>query len=256
VQLAAQATKRVFAFLEEKLALSEHEGAGKGPWLMLAGRSTRGALRCFGAPGLDKLVLITLEDSEQLDASMLLAFGAPDSALPHLVIDVARVGRDFGVFVDLVPRVDLALNPAYARGVYSPLRGALDGLSKNPQLRASPVPGSLRPFVSPWMTGFRLNSIVLPQLFELLTPILSHWVALHAGAVPPVALSVGGLTARDLAHRTNLFSKDADPVWDVLARAVGDARAGRVLGLLRNHGVAAPMLSKDTLSGFEDPPTR
>src|SRR5690348_6156997 len=93
---AAQAQKRALSYLESKLALSEQEGAGRGPWLMMAGRgATRGTLRCFTAPGLDKLVTLTLEDGEQLDAAMLMAFGAADSALPHLVLDTARVGRDY-----------------------------------------------------------------------------------------------------------------------------------------------------------------
>src|SRR5688572_15730676 len=119
---AAQALKRALSYLELKLSLTEHEGAGKGPWLMMAGRgATRGTLRVFSAPGLDKLVSLTLDDGEQIDAAMLFAFGSPDSALPHLLIDAARVGRDYALFVDLLPRVELAAHPGYARSVYGSL---------------------------------------------------------------------------------------------------------------------------------------
>jgi hypothetical protein len=235
---AAQAQKRALSYLENKLALAEHEGAGRGPWLMMAGRgATRGTLRCFTAPGLDKLVLLTLEDGEQLDASMLMAFGAADSALPHLVIDAARVGRDYAVFVDLLPRLDLAVHHAYTRAVYGPLHDVMDGLAKHPQLRRSPVPHTLRPFVSPWFSGFRLGARMMPQLFELIAPYVSHWLALHGGGLPAVDERGAELRMHDLSHRAGLFSREADPMWEVLGQLLGEPAAGKVLDLLRRHGM-------------------
>lgn len=235
---ASQAARRVLTYLEQKLSLSESEGAGRGPWFLMAGRgATRGALRCFSASGLDKVAFLTLEDGEQLDAAMLIAFGEPNSALPHLFLDVARVGRDFAVFVDLVQRVDLAVNAAYVRGVYGPLNEVCEGLAKHPQLRASPVPHSLAPFVSPWMTGFRLAEPLLAQLFELIGPYVSHWLQLLRSGVPPVSMSGADLAARDLVHRSWLFARESDPVWDALVHVVGDKSAGRVLELLRKHGI-------------------
>jgi hypothetical protein len=235
---AAQAQKRALSYLESKLALTEQEGAGRGPWLMMAGRgATRGTLRCFTAPGLDKLVTLTLEDGEQLDAAMLMAFGAADSALPHLVIDTARVGRDYAVFVDLLPRVDLAVHAEYTRAVYGPLHDVIDGLVKHPQLRIAPVPHSLRPYVSPWFGAFRLTPGQMPQLFELIAPYASHWMALHGGALPHVDVRGAELRVHDLQHRAGLFSRDGDPVWDLLGSLIGEQAAGKVLDLLRRHGL-------------------
>lgn len=198
---------------------------------------TLGHVRCYTSPGIDKIVFLTLEDGDQLDAAMLMAFGAPDSALPHLVLDAAKVGRDYAVFVDLVPRVDLAIHAHYVQRVYPTLTEVGEGLRKHPKLKASPVPASLMPFVSPWMAGFRCREDMLSQLFELVGTYVSLWLELKQGELPPVRLSPEELTDRDAWHRAGLFSSAADPVWDVLGTVVGQLSATRVLGLLHAHGV-------------------
>jgi hypothetical protein len=248
--VAARALKRAFSFVEQKIALKEHEGAGKGPWLMIAGRgATRGALRCYSAPGLDKVAWLTLEDGEQVDAAMLFVFADPESALPHLCIDVSSVGRDFAVFADLIPRVDLAVNAAYARVVYGPLHDVVQGLAKHPQLKHSPVPQTLLPFVSPWMVGFRLSPQLMPQLFELLASYVSHWLELYSGELPQVDLSPQSLRARDVIVRKSRFAREADPVWDELAHVAGEVPLNRVLEVLRNPGVPMPYSLRPPVAG-------
>jgi len=235
---AAQATHRVFAHIAQRIKLTEHEGAARGPWLSMNGQGgTRGHVHCYSAEGLDKLVYLTLEDGDQLDAAMLMGFGHPDTALPHLVLDVAQVGRDYAVFVDLVPRVDLPVHVPYILAIYSPLTEVLEGLRKHPKLKASAVPSTLMPFVSPWMAGFRCSEATLPQLFELVAPFVSTWLELRDTELPPVRTTPAELSGRDLLHRAGLFSSSADPVWDVLGTVVGPVSAGRVLSLLHGHGV-------------------
>lgn len=238
MRLAAQATQRVLTHLAQRMTLTEHEGGARGPWLSMTGQGgTRGHVRCYTARGLDKLVFLTLEDDDQLDAAMLMVFGAEGSALPHLVLDVARVGRDYAVFVDLVHRVDLALHPAYVQRVYVSFSDVIEGLRKHPRLKTCAVPATLMPFVSPWMAGFRCKEAMLPQLYELVAPYVSVWLSLHGAELPAVRLSPAELSQRDLLHRAALFSPAADPVWDVLGTVVGPLSAGRVVGLLQCHGV-------------------
>ncbi len=238
MRFAAQATQRVLTHLAQRLTLLEHEGGARGPWLSMTGQGgSRGHVRCYTARGIDKIVYLTLEDSDQLDAAMLMVFGAQGSALPHLVLDAAHVGRDYAVFVDLIPRVDLAVHPAYVQHIYGPFTDVLEGLRRHPKLRTSPVPATLLPFVSPWMAGFRCHEQVLPQLFELVAPFVSTWLALHGGEVPAVRPNSSELSERDVLHRAALFSSAADPVWDVLGTVVGHVSASRVMGLLQTHGV-------------------
>ncbi len=214
---------------------------GRGPWLSMTGQGgTQGHVHVHAGVGIDKIVFLTLEDGDALEAAMLLAFGPPATALPHLLVDVARVGRDYGVFVDLVPRVDLAIHAQYLHRIYAPFTDVLDGFARHAGLRMSPVPCSLRPFVSPWMAGFRCKAPVVHQLFELLAPYVSTWLALHGHELPPVRLESADLTGRDMLLRAGLFSSAADPVWDVLGTVVGPFQARRVLDLLRTHGVPPP----------------
>ncbi len=238
MHFAAQATQGVLTQLAQCLTLIEHEGGARGPWLSMTGRGgTRGHVRCYTARGIDKIVFLTLEDDEQVDAAMLLAFGAKGSALPHLMLDAARVGRDYAVFVDLVPRVDLALHPHYVQRIYAPFNEVLGSLRKRPRLKPSPVPATLLPFVSPWMAGFRCRDDTLAQLSELIAPFVTTWLGLYGAALPAVRLSPTELSERDALHRAALFSSAADPVWDVLGTLMGAVNAGRVISLLQTHGV-------------------
>ncbi len=234
---AAQAARRVLSHLSQRILLEEHVGAARGPWLSVGGMgATRGHVHVHTATGLDKVVFLTLEDGEQLDAAMLMAFGSSHTAQPHLVLDVARVARQYAVFVDLLPRVDLAVHPSYVREIYAPLDAVVDGLARHPQLVASPVPHSLRPYVSPWMTGFRCSTEHLQQLFEFVAPYVSGWLDLLMHGLPPVRHTTHELSRRDILHRENLFSAIADPVWDVLDTLIGEDNAQRVLSLLHSHG--------------------
>jgi len=220
------------------MMLTEHEGGARGPWLSMAGQGgTLGHVRCYTATGIDKLVFLTLEDSDQLDAAMLMAFGAPETTLPHLVLDVAHVARDYAVFVDMVPRVDLAVNVPYLHRVYAGLPDVIEGLRRHPKLKPSPVPATLMPFVSPWMVGFRCREDVLSQLFELVGPYVSKWLELRQSEPPSVRINRAELSDRDVCHRAALFSPAADPIWEVLGTLVGPLSATRVLALLHAHGV-------------------
>jgi hypothetical protein len=230
----------VLGFLDGRLTLTEHEGAGRGPWLAMAGTgATRGQVRCYSALGIDKVVYLTLEDDGQLESAMLIAFSAANSAVPHLLLDASPVGRDYAVFVDLVPRVDVAVHPDYVNAVYGPLWSVFDGLKRHPQLRPSDVPHSLAPYVSPCMAGFRATHAIMPQLFELVGPYVAHWAALQQGAtaLPAQLRATSGLKERDERHRASLFSKEVDPIWDVFNTVVGGENCRRVLELLRCHGV-------------------
>lgn len=201
--------------------------------------ATRGQLRCYAGSGIDKVVYLTLEDDGQLDSAMLMAFSEAGSVVPHLLLDVSPVGRDYAVFVDLVPRVDLAVQPEYVNAVYGPLWPVFDGLKRHPQLRPSEVPHSLVPYVSPAMAGFRATHTMMPQLFELVGPYVAHWVALQQGiiALPAELRGQSGLKARDERHRALLFSKEVDPIWDVFNTVVGAENCRRVIELLRLHGI-------------------
>ncbi len=240
VTTAAQAIRRVLGYLEPRLQMDEQLGAGRGPWLMMAGiGATRGQLHCYAAAGLDKVAFLTLEDDGQLEAATLIAFSESSRIVPHLYVDAALVGRDYAVFVDLVPRVDLAVHPEYVAAVYAPLSSVFEGLSRHPRLRRADVPRSLVPYVSPWMTGFRVERPMMSQLFELVAPYVSHWLALHQGvvAMPAHQLDHAALKLRDERHRESLFSREADPAWDALGTLVGAQQARRTLELLRAHGI-------------------
>lgn len=234
----AQATRRVLASLCQRLDLQEQfAGNREGvAYLPLTGHSgARGELRVYRGAGLDKVMHLELLDGSNLEASMLTAFSAPESLAPHLVLDAARIGRDFVIFVDLVPRVDLGVHPDYVRTVYQPLNDAAEALHDHPSLGPSKVPLSLAPYVSPWMRGFRCGRDELVRLFEHVAPYVSQWATL-------LRRDLGGLgdtkaaVLRDRAHRRAMFDRASDPVWDVLSGVLGSATVDRVLKVLREPG--------------------
>ena len=86
-----------------------------------------------GSTAIDRVVHIVLRGGP-VETRLFWVFCADDSPAPHYHAQLVSVpGGRFVHNVDLLPRVDLALHPAYAEEVFGPLGEARAALVGNPE---------------------------------------------------------------------------------------------------------------------------
>ena len=94
------------------------------------------------------------------------------------------------------------------------------------------VPHRLRSLASPWLVG----AIVLPTdnvaTSQAFTAYAKHWHELVNS--PPLVSDPVIQRARDIAHRGAMFNDETDPVWQHLAKLVGQTDTNKVLAAIRN----------------------
>jgi len=193
-----------------------------------------GELRRFQGQGIEYLLHLALGRGDDLDAAMLVVFTDVDSSVPHLVVDAARIGAQFALFADLVPRVDLVEDPGYLARVYTPLTEHREALQSRHDMKPRPVPMSLAPYVSPWMCGLNCGDEQLNNVATLYQPYVDHWRSLLA-APPECRADPAALRARDRHHRRTMYRPEADPVWAVLGNLLGQRDANRVMAMMHGH---------------------
>ncbi|MFD3780597.1 hypothetical protein, partial [Streptomyces sp. NPDC058612] len=169
-----------------------------------------------------------------LDSHMVFAFGAPDAPLPHFTLDSVQAGGGYAFHLDLVPRVDLAVNPAYADGVYAPLTGSFARASEIPGLAPAAISPRQRSLMSPWMLVHRADEAALGAITPVAEHYLEHWLALTRSFPADAAREAeeGDAPARDRKLREALFSREIDPVWSQVDRLLGTATTDRLRRLL------------------------
>jgi len=108
-----------------RLDLREREAEGGGPLIPLvsqADSSPVGSARVFTGDALSRVVYVGLAvPAFQLDSHMLFALTRPESAIPHFTVDSVYAGGNYAFHLDLIPRVDLAVNLAHMDAAFGPL---------------------------------------------------------------------------------------------------------------------------------------
>ncbi|MFF2555295.1 hypothetical protein ACFVUS_30120 [Nocardia sp. NPDC058058] len=189
-----------------------------------------GRLRVLRGGPIDKVVTVDLVVSQLgLDSHMIFAFTESDSAVPHFTLDAVHGGEYFAMHLDLIPRVDLAVNLEYLDEVFAPLSPLLDQAWELEGISQAAIGPRQRAMMSPWMVVCRASEDAFRALDGTVERYLDHWLSLVHKGVPEVTAD---LAARDLANRANLFSPDVDPVWARVTALLGVEQAERVRGEL------------------------
>ncbi|MFB7719729.1 hypothetical protein [Nocardia sp. NPDC056100] len=189
-----------------------------------------GRLRVLRGGPIDKVVTVDLVVPQLgLDSHMIFAFTESDSAVPHFTLDSVHGGEYFAMHLDLIPRVDLAVNLEYLDEVFAPLSPLLDQAWDIDGMSQAAIGPRQRAMMSPWMVVCRASEDAFRALDGTVERYLDHWLSLVHKGVPDV---VAELAARDLANRANLFSPEVDPVWARVSALLGAEQAERVRGEL------------------------
>lgn len=240
----------VLTSVQARLPLTEVPGEQSQAHLPLhSPHGPLGALRLWQGEAGERLVTIGLAvPPAGIESRSLFVFMPPESALPHLLLEVSRlappgVSPHYTLVLDLLPRLDLAANLAYVDAVYTPLTAAHEAVTALAGL--SPAPLSLRQaaLMSPWRLVLGANDDSFARLAEAVSAYTTHWLALVRDGLPGLtddlarSLPAAGLAQRDQRHRAALFDPDVDPMWARLDELLGAATGARLRGIL--SGAAA-----------------
>jgi hypothetical protein len=171
---------------------------------------------------VSRVVLVALSLGG-MTSSMLCAFTAPDSGVPHLALDVIADGAGSAIHLDLLPRVDLATHPAYLAHCLDPLTAAADTLLAHPGVVQTELPRRQLALMSRWSVTCRVPPGADQAAAATIDAYRSHWLALTARLPAHVECEYDerDLPRRDVLVRAALFDADLDPVWRMLADLVG-----------------------------------
>ncbi len=182
-----------------------------------------GAARLFEGQQGERMVYIGMTvPMIHLDSHMVFCFTGPESVVPHFTVDAVHAGDHYAFHLDLIPRLDLAVNVAYMRCAYEALNA--------PHAQAKAIPGlspaQLAPMqlavMSPWMLAHRATETSMDAVGQVCGSYLDHWLALKKDGLREVSDKLGqDLAKRDLWHRSVLFSPEVDPVWRQVERLLG-----------------------------------
>lgn len=237
---AAQLSFSTLEKIQQRFRLTETGS----PFLTLNNRMSPtpvGAMRLFSGPLISKLVYIGLSvPAIRLDSHMLFAFTAADSAVPHFILDTVGPGAGYAFHLDLIPRVDLAVNPAYLSTVYQPLSTELERVRRIQGLSAAPLAPRQHALMSPWTMVYRATETAFAQISETVDCYLNHWISLMELGVT-AGITLGGdaasLAERDRLYRTALFNPEVDPVWLQMEQLTNAETAARMQQVLTSQTV-------------------
>lgn len=197
-----------------------------------------GALRRFVGEAASLVTISLVVPAFGLDSHMIFAFTPPTSPLPHFTLDSVQAGPGYAYHLDLVPRVDLAANLAYADAVYGPLTRVFDEECARPGLQPARLSPRQRALMSPWMLAHHADAAAFAGLTSALRAYRDRWLELCASGLPPALsgdLCSGDLPERDRRLRAALFSPEVDPVWSQVDRLVGGERSAELRRHLRGE---------------------
>ncbi len=225
---------------------------GETPLVSMHDHSDVGATRTLLGPEVDKAVVVdlALPDNEQPSAlHWFYAFARPTALVPHLAVEWSEIsepessddGPRVGLLLDLLPRLDLAVNVAYVDEVYVPITPLLETAWDLDGVR----PARIRPrraiCFSPWMLSLTAPVDAVEALHVIVERCVEHWVAVITGGVgapvDPVANDPTKLVQHDKYHRNALFDEHADARWDRIYRLLGPNDAAELRMTLRTQEV-------------------
>jgi hypothetical protein len=199
-------------------------------------------------PEVDKAVNIDLQLPDHDQPTRLLsyyAFARPTALVPHLGVEwttIVRAGQQrVGLLVDLLPRIDLAVNLAYVDEVYGPLTPVLEDAFAIPGLEPERLSPRRAICFSPWRLSVTGPVECADSLGGIVDRYLDHWMAVISGgvgaSVDPVANDPTKLVQHDKFHRNALFEEASDPRWDRIYRLLGPNEAAELRMTLRTQEV-------------------
>lgn len=185
-----------------------------------------GRLRVLRGGPIDKVVTVDLVVPPiGLDSHMIFAFTGSDSAIPHFTLDSVHAGEYHAMHLDLIPRVDLAVQLEYLDAAFVPLTTLLEDAWAVEGISPAAIGPRQRAMMSPWMLVCRATEPAFEELGTTVESYLAHWLTLVDKGVPAVEADLPG---RDRANRANLFSPEVDPVWAQVTRLLGTEQCERV----------------------------
>ena len=237
-----------------RLGLTERHGTDGGPLVTLTSEMAPGPvgeLRLFERDGVCTLIYVGLTvEMIGLDSHMLYAFTPEDSPVPHFTLDSVQVGATPGAeppshplafHIDLNPRVDPGVHPAYLEHCYVPLddvrRSALEieGLAR---ANLDPLQWQV---MSAWMMANRASLDAFSAIADTVAAYRDHWFDLVESGVPAEVIAdvtAGMLVTRDRMSRDTIFNPDVDEVWGRVTQLVGQEQSDLVRNTLRTVGRA------------------
>ena len=190
---------------------------------------------------LDKAVTAELEfgDGDEPSATQLFyAYSRANSLTPHLAVEWAEFGEEIAVHVDLLPRVDLAVNADYVDEVYRPLDSALAEVRSLPDLKPDPLPPLKAVGFSPWLVAVRGPASLASALAHTVDQYIDHWFSVFSGGVTarvdPISNDPARLVQRDKFHRVTLFP-DNDPQFARITRRAGPNTTAELRAMFRSQ---------------------
>jgi hypothetical protein len=166
-----------------------------------------------------------------LDSHSVIVFTRPESAVPHFALDSIRVGCEVHLYVDLLPKRDLAVSLPYLDRCYVPLSEVSSELEHDARFRPAPVSLRHQAMLSPWHALYTLEPSNLAAAEAYVDRYVSHWANLLRSNAPELDSSPE-LAARDIAFRKALFSRAIDPTWAHRDRIIGRETVDRILSVL------------------------
>jgi hypothetical protein len=219
---------RTLTRIQDHLKLHETKGADGGPYKVLTSAQNGaplGEMRVFSGGLVRKLAYVAVAVPPiGLDSHMLFGFTLADSALPHFTLDSVAAGPTYAFHLDLIPRVDLAANLAYADAVYGPLTPITNEVRSRAGLTTAPLTPSQYAVMSPWMLVHRADETSFKGIGDGVDAYLDRWFDLLDKGLAPEILSNlhgGSLAEHDTRHLAAIFNPKIDPVWASMDRLLG-----------------------------------
>lgn len=192
-----------------------------------------GKARLFQGAGGEQLVYIGLTvPMIHLDSHMVFCFTGPESSVPHFTVDAVQPGDYFAFHLDMIPRVDLAVNLPYLKTVYQPLTEAFKTAKAIPGLSEAQLSPLQLAVMSPWMLAHRATAGAMDAVGSVVSQYLTHWLELYRQGIPIDPSSGQDLAGRDRVHRSVLFNREVDPVWAQVERLLGHEQSEELRTLL------------------------
>jgi hypothetical protein len=197
------------------------------------GPERSGELRVYVGKGrVQKIVSSCLQaPATALDSHTLVVFTRPESPVPHLLVDIVREDARIHVHLDLLPKRELAISPAYIERCYEPLSGAHRQIEDESRFVTTRVALRQRALLSPWGSLFSVSAADLASAEPFVDRYLGHWASLLRSDEVELSESPE-IAARDLTHRRLLFSRAVDPLWRTLDKAIGKGSVDQILAAL------------------------
>jgi hypothetical protein len=205
-----------------------------------------GELATLGGMNIDKAVGVDLHIDDvdgQMWSRTFYAFARSVALIPHLAVEWSGSGADgdepVRVLVDLLPRIDLAVNLDYVDEVYGPLTDTFTAARGIDGVRIVSLHPRRSVAMSPWRLSLSVPRDQIEELAPLIDTYVGRWIDVNSGGVgspvDPLASDQARLVQHDRFHRNTLFDPASDPNWERIDRTLGPDPAAELRFTLRSQ---------------------